>query len=986
MTQGEFMQQSDHDGEGGSLLHEALRTLTGFIAQRAKLTLLCVAVLSAVSVAFTVAYIGFKTDRADLIDPDAAFQKRWINYTESFGDASDIVIVVEADRPERIKQVLDDLGTRLSAEPDLFTSVLYKIEPGRLQQKGLQYLSPPQLEAGLKRIAQFRPILSGHWDLIRIESLFDRLRFQIESQSRTGRPGDVEPLMRHAELLTGSLADYLADNSDFRSPWPETLSVDSQMRDEANQVRYILNDAGTMGFLKVLPVKASAGGFNGASRSIDRLREVVADVTVRYPQVQIGVTGIPVLENDEMRRSQSDMLTASLISFVGVGLLLFVGFRGFRHPMLALIMLAVGMTWAFGFTTLSVGHLNILSVSFAVILIGLGIDFGIHYLARYLQLRHEGTSLRPALLETSSSVGTGIITAAVTTALAFFCATLTQFLGVAELGIIAGGGVLLCAAATFLVLPALVSLVDRNVEPKRLPTPFQADLLRQMTSRHPRLVLVLSTVVVLGMGLQTLRISGGRIETRIRYDYNLLNLQAEGLESVEIQRRVFQDAHDSLLFAVSVADTAEEARAMRKRFEALPTVHHVEDLASRFPAYPSQETKLLVQAYRSQLSHLPNSITLVTNIDPSLVGRAMERLYLAVRNRRDATSKKLAHTLDATLTRLDDMSLKKQMSVLNAYQSRMTAALLAQFQALRAASNPEPVTLADFPAALTSRFVSRQGKWLLQIYPKDQVWDETPLARFVSDVRSVDPEVTGTPLQNFEASRQIKSSYEDAALYALAVISVVLLIDFLGREHKLLTLLPPLVIVSVAAVTLQTRHGAPHPVLLVGTYIAMAAAIAAVLDFRNFRDAVLALFPPLAGSVLMFGILAIMRVDLNPANLIVLPLILGIGVDNGVHVVHDFRGQTGLYRTSPSTINAIVLTSLTSMIGFGSMMVAAHRGLYSVGLVLVIGLGSCLLVSMVMLPAILAYVANRRSLEILSAKQAQRAARGQSASGKARVA
>ena len=111
----------------------------------------------------------------------------------------------------------------------------------------------------------------------------------------------------------------------------------------------------------------------------------------------------------------------------------------------------------------------------------------------------------------------------------------------------------------------------------------------------------------------------------------------------------------------------------------------------------------------------------------------------------------------------------------------------------------------------------------------------------------------------------------------------------------------------------------------------------------------------------MFGMLALLGVDLNPANLIALPLVLGIGVDDGVHVVHDFRIQSGRYRTSASTINAIVLTSLTSMIGFGSMMVAAHRGLYSVGLVLVIGVGSCLFVSLVTLPALLTIVSGRRA-------------------------
>ena len=133
-----------------------------------------------------------------------------------------------------------------------------------------------------------------------------------------------------------------------------------------------------------------------------------------------------------------------------------------------------------------------------------------------------------------------------------------------------------------------------------------------------------------------------------------------------------------------------------------------------------------------------------------------------------------------------------------------------------------------------------------------------------------------------------------------------------------------------------------------------------MLDVRNLRDALLAILPSMVGALLMAGILAVLQVDLNPANLIVLPLVLGIGVDDGVHVVHDYRLQeAGMYRTSSSTMNAIVLTSFTSMIGFGSMMVAAHRGLYSVGLVLVVGVGSCLVVSLVLMPALLTLISRR---------------------------
>ncbi|MEZ6148410.1 MAG: MMPL family transporter, partial [Planctomycetaceae bacterium] len=301
-----------------------------------------------------------------------------------------------------------------------------------------------------------------------------------------------------------------------------------------------------MGFL--LTVLVDGGDdFQGSSQSIDRLRELIGDTEELYPGVEIGLTGIPVLESDEMRRSQSDMTIASVISFVGVGLLLLLGFRGVRHPALAMLMLLVGLSWSIGYATLFVGHLNILSVSFTAILVGLGIDFAIHYLARYLELRHSGVELRPALLRTSWGVGTGIVTAAVTTALAFFCATFTTFLGVAELGIIAGGGILLCCVTTFVVLPALIAIADRRVEPRRLPSQFQGVLLRRLTARRPLIVTIATIAAIIVVSTGSLTLVDGHVVPKVKYDANLLNLQARGVDSVNLQNRVFRESQGSLL-------------------------------------------------------------------------------------------------------------------------------------------------------------------------------------------------------------------------------------------------------------------------------------------------------------------------------------------------------------------------------------------------------------------------------------------------------
>ncbi|HUG17652.1 MAG TPA: MMPL family transporter [Planctomycetaceae bacterium] len=939
------------------LNRRALRSLALLGANRPR-TVLLVMFLSAIAAAiYAIGWMKFKTERADLIDPSVPFQQRWLQYADTFGDTSEVVVVVESAAPETIKFAMDDLGERLQSDSRFFRGTLYKIEPGELPSKGLQFQSPAQLEFGLERIEEFQPIIRGEWDLLQLDTLVRRLGYQIRRQTDQGR--DPQLLLHHTELLAASLARSARDPNEFRNPWPELVPIDPRMRESAQEVIYLMNDSGTMGFLKTYMVRHEQN-FNGATASLDRLREHIQKSRASHPGVSFGLTGIPILENDEMRESQGDMMIASLVSVGGVGLILLVGFRGFRHPLLTMIMLGVAMAWSFGYTTLAIGHLNILSVSFAAILIGLGIDFGIHYLARYLELRHETVPLKPALSDTSSSVGTGILTAAITTSLAFFCASVTPFLGVAELGIIAGGGILLCALATFLVLPALITLADKNVEPRKLPTPFEGNWLRATISKAPWIVLLASILGIGAVGSRALQFDERGVSSRVRYDSNLLNLQAEGLESVEIQKRIFQEARHSLLYAVSLADSPEEARELARKFESLPEIHHVEELGSRIPQFPPSETQLLVQAFGAQLARLPERPPQITVPTPVQAGQEIESLFEQLKSMPQAAAAESVRLLDSFLESFAQLPAQSQQEFLSGFQYRMEAALLNQFRGLKNASNSVPVTLSDFPPELTSRFVSPQGRWLVQVYPRTQIWDVEPLGEFVKQVRSVDPDATGTPLQNLEASRQIKKSYQQAAIYALAIIAAVLMIDFLDSRYKLVATIPSAIVVGALAWVLHARNVEIEPVWLVLAGLAMIVTVAAILDFRDCRDAMLALIPPIAGSAIMFGLLVWLGVDLNPANLIVLPLILGIGVDDGVHVVHDYReqGRTG-YRPSSSTINAIILTSLTSMIGFGSMMIASHRGLYSVGLVLVIGVGSCLLVSLVTLPAILTILSRR---------------------------
>lgn len=892
-----------------TLIQVALRSVTAFAVRAPVLTLMVASVLTAVSVVYTAKSLTFKTSRADLISPKSDYHQRWLKYTKSFGaDTDDMVVAVEADDPAVIEKVLFELGPKVEADANHFKNVWYKVDRGPLVSKGLQYRDPRELQEILDQVEKYGPVLRGRWDLLALHQTLRGLRLQLSNSK--GQPEAEAVVLGQIGQLIDGLQQMLAMARD-----PEAARAQAeQMRRMADAMKPpgpvkpepLFNEDRTMGFLRARPA-AFSKDFDGALPSIQRLRELIAQTKARYPNIWIGLTGIPVLESDEMLESQSSMTWAGVWSFVGVAVLLFWGFRGLRHPLLGLVLLGVGTAWSFGFTTLVVGHLNILSASFAAMLVGIGIDFAIVYLSRYLEVRHNNVDLVGALLDASETVGPGIVTAGTTGAVAFFIAVFSDFLGVAELGIIAGSGILICLFATFFVLPALLVMCDSHTEVKQLPTPFEGRWIQALTSKWSPAVIVASVVLIAGISTY------GRL---VKYDYNLLHMQSQDIESVMAQERIFKRADGSLLYAVSIANGPKQALELKQRFEALPTVGKVVEVASALPKAGEEETQLLVQAVSALIAHVPATMPQVGVADPQGVGEQFEKLEALLPEVSHPLAANVNARIGAFLDLLEQLPFENQVRLLTEFQAQTTARVYMMCKALAPVSNPEPVTLADLDAPLVSRFVKvtqpasdvapQQALWLLHVYPKQQVWDIEPLEKFVADVRQVDPEVTGTPLQNYEALRDIFHSYRNSGLYALVAVVLLLL-----------------------------------------------------LDFRSLTDTVLAMLPPVCGVALMLGIMGMIHEDVNPANLIMIPLILGLGVDGGVHILHDFHLRQGQYRVSGSTINSIVLTATTSMVGFGSMMIAKHRGMYSLGLVLTIGVGCCMCISLGLLPAILSWLSRR---------------------------
>lgn len=842
--------------------------------------------LAAVGILLTVNGLGYRTSRLDLLNPESDYNRLWIEYINEFGDADDAVVVVEGAGREEVVPVLQEISAVLAREDRLFHAVLHEVDLAKIQAKGLHYLSPDDLLGIEQFVQEVEPILQGDWSRMNLGAMASGMTARLAHEQRTG-VADRETAIAELTRLSESLQTALTDPRQYRSPWPAMPSSFSTLSELSSE--YLLMKDGQLGFVLLrLAADQDEGNFAHGTEPTDRLRSLIAETRARHPEVNIGLTGLPIMENDEMRASQSSMLRASLLSLGGVALLFVAGFGGLRHAMLANVVLLVGMAWAFGYVTLAVGHLNILSVSFAVALIGIGIDFGVHYVARYLQLRGTIRSSRDALLMTSSSISPAITTGAVTTAVSFFAAGMTDFIGIAELGIIAGGGILLCAAAQLFVLPATIYLFDRSPAARPIPSPLPVHRWVAPLLKTPRLLLF-STLLFTGV------LSCGM--ARLWYDHNLLNMQPVGLESVEWERKLLEECNQSVWYALSMADSREELLERKAKFLALPSVERTEEIVSLLPV-DHEVKRPIIERIQQRLAHLPERPPLIDVTPPEELGHILAGAQECLA--RESSGMRRGRPLEVVRDCLRRTPLETCNQMLSIYQQQMAGDMLSRLHALRYMANPEPPQLTDLPASLVDRFVGQHGRHLLKIYGRGNIWDMDALRQFVSEVREVDERVTGNPLQAYEASTEMKQSYEQAAGYALLIILTVLW-----------------------------------------------------FDFRSIPYALLAALPLLLGVCQMFGLLGLMNIPLNPANMIALPLILGIGIDYGVHVVHDFREQSGRYQMAPSTAVAVLVDSLTTIVGFGALMIASHQGLQSLGRVLTIGLACCTFTSLVILPALL---------------------------------
>jgi hopanoid biosynthesis associated RND transporter like protein HpnN len=862
--------------------------------------------LAALSLLYALTTLTFSTSTRALLPRNQPYIERYVQYDREFGELDDLAIVVEAPSLPEATVYAGRLVRELRAARVPLARIAYRIDPREFEGRALLYLSLDRLKEIRERIFDYQEFMEAFAARPTLDQLVDGVATQIATAFLGGfldlglsdSKGALD--LRFVHDLVGQIATRLDRPAPYRSPWGALFSVGG----DSAGAGYFLSDDQRLLFILAEP-ESKANSFTGDRAAIEGVRAAVARLKREFPDVNVGVTGKPALSNDEMTSAFEDSERGTVLAFALTLGLLVLAFLRLGKPLIVLAVLTLSLCWSIGVATLVIGHLSLFSVMFISIVIGIGIDYGVYLLFRYEEELFLGRNLKEALEITAARTGPGVLLSALTAAATFFVLCLTDFRGVQELGFISGTAVLLSWLSMMTVFPASLVFVDRRHAQRprgAVPRAIALESIRvplvDRIASHPRTVLAVAAVVTAASLLAL---------TSVRFDYNLLNLQAAGTESVEWEKKILATSGRSGFAALSSANSLDDLRRKQEAFRKLPTVSEVDSALLLIPDHQAEKHKVI-----SDFAPIvaPVRVSRPIPVDLERLMTALEtlkrRFEVAAGEAAEGDAKReltrVAQDTGRLVIKLRQSDAETAGAALTLLQRQIYRDFVTSFQRVQGNLHPRTVGLDDVPPEIRRKFISDGGRFLLQIHPAVNIWSRDDAARFVADLRRVDPDATGTPIITHEAILRMERAYKQGTLYAIVLVS--------------------------------------------GLTFAM---------LRRVRETLLALLPLSLGLVWTMGLMYVFDLQFNLANVFGLPLIIGAAAEYGLVIVARFiEGRThGGALVARSTIMGVLVSGLTTITGFGTLMMAHHRGIYGLGLLLTLGSAASLIAALIVLPVLL---------------------------------
>jgi hopanoid biosynthesis associated RND transporter like protein HpnN len=831
--------------------------------------------LAAVSAFYAVTHLDVSTDTDRMFSGSLPWRQQADKLNKEFPQFNDLlVVVIDAREPEQADATAAALAEALANDHAHFNSVRRPDASPFLRKEGLLFLDTKQLTDLMDRTIDAQPFLGQLVADPSARGLFSAL--SLLGMGVTKGDVDLGPYLVSLEAFHQAMADSLAGHPRLLS-W-QALLGGSDLNDLAGKYTFVLARP-----------KLDFGALQPGGEATAAIRNVITGLEfVKSGDARVRITGQVALADEEFATVVKGAVVGLIGSVVLITLWLFLAVRTWRLILPILATLGLGLILTLLFASVAVGTLNLVSVGFGILFVGIAVDFAIQFSVRYRERRFEYPDPAEAMRQNAIRTGHQILVAAIATSAGFLGFVPTDFSGVAELGLIAGVGMLIAFICTLGFLPAIVTLCRPGGEEGVVGFAWLAPF-DPIFARHRR------PIVAVSAALAVLAIA---VSPRLEFDSDPLHTKNPDTEAM----RTLYDLMDNPVtnpYSISLVEpNVAAAEALKAKLVKLPTVSKVIDIQSFVP--DDQQAKLAIIADADSiltptlLPHTPAAPvtpdqirlaakTALAQIDPALPKLPKDHPLAAI-----------AGDLHRMLTANDDLLL--------ATDRALTRFLPGQLDRLRTVLSAEPVTLATIPADVARDWLLPDGTARMQVLSTPQARGSEGLQRFVAEVTNIAPNAGGSAVTIVATSETIVGAFRSAALIAVASITIILL-----------------------------------------------------LALRRVLDVCLVLAPLMLSALLTLLVAVLLPLPLNFANIIALPLLLGVGVSFNIYFVMNWRaGRRAILGSA--TARAIVFSALTTGTAFGSLALSEHPGTASMGQLLLISLACTLLASLVFVPALLSGV------------------------------
>jgi uncharacterized protein len=832
-------------------------------------------VLAIVAGIYAATHLSIDTDLGKLISSNQPWRQQEEALDKAFPQNSDLLaIVIDGATPDQASDATAALAERLGQRPDLFKTIRIPGGGDFFAQNGLLFMPKTELQSFADQLIAAQPLLGTLAADPSLTGVFGTLDLLAQGAAHGDVPAsDLNgPFNAISAGIEAALDNHYAPLS-----WQTLLSGRSP---DPRELRHFILVQPVLDYDALQPgaraTRVIRGQANSLGLTLDR-------------GVRVRITGDVALSDDQLSSLSEGATFSAILSVSLLCLWLLLGLQSLRLVSAILGTLIVGLVVTGGFAALAVKALNPISVAFAVLFVGIAVDFGIQFSVRYRDERFRVDDLGEALRRTARSIGGPLAVAAGATAVGFLAFVPTDYTGVSDLGKIAGIGMLIALALNLTLLPALLVVSGTGGEPR--PVGFRrAAPVDRFLLNHRKLVITAGAVLALASAASL---------PWLRFDFNPLNLQSRSAESVSTLFDLISDPNSTPYTIELLEPSAAQAAAIAKQLDALPEVGQTVTVNSFVPE--DQDAKLaIIQDARTLLapSLYPSSIHPPSSDQAVLAATAgFAKDVKPLADKGDAAAERLYKALQAVTAR--------GAAVLPALIQNLSGNAARRLDELRESLNPKKVTLNDLPPDVKDDWVASDGRARVEIFPKGDMSSNDQLVRFVAAVRTIAPNATGTPVTIQESAATVTRAFTTAGIIALIAIALLLFVVL-----------------------------------------------------RRIGDVALVLAPLMLAGLLTLATGVVADLPLNYANIIALPLLLGIGVSFDIYFVMRWRAGGGDLLQS-STARAILFSALTTGTAFGSLALSNHPGTADMGKLLILALGFTLLCTFILLPALLGPVKDR---------------------------